>query len=262
MCPAWLCALTKAINKIVKAVRTIVSAINNWLRPSTRPAPVHAASYGPWSGHYATAASSRAPTCTWGATCGIGISPPPPKKSNATTPEKWVIFGSAAALGVVFLACLLLTEGLCGFAAPEFGAAEAGVLAGDVAAASTVEGGAAAGAGAAEAGAAEAGEGWVLPKVGSSGGPTAGKVFPKSVKQAAKAENPDSTCVFCRMKTDKPQIDHAQPRAKGGNATLDNAQLSCGFCNASKGAREWPVNAPPGYSGAWPPPWRYTGGSH
>ncbi|MBT1585226.1 RHS repeat domain-containing protein [Curtobacterium flaccumfaciens] len=163
MCPAWLCALTKAINKIVKAVRTIVSAINNWLRPSTQVSSGHGRSYSAWSGHHAVAASSRAPTCTWGATCGIGISPPPPKKSNATTPEKWVIFGSAAALGAVFLACLLLTEGLCGFAAPEFGAAEGSVLAGDLATTATVEGSTAtAGDAAAAEGAAASARGWKL----------------------------------------------------------------------------------------------------
>lgn len=162
-CPTWLCELTKTINKIIKAVRSIVSAISNWLRPSTRPAPVHAASYTGWSGRYATAASSRAPTCTWGATCGVGIAPPPPKKSNASTPEKWVIFGTAAALGVVFLGCLLLTDGLCGFAAPEFTAAEGSVLAGDVATTATVEGSAAtAGDAAAAEGAAASSRGWKL----------------------------------------------------------------------------------------------------
>ncbi len=56
------------------------------------------------------------------------------------------------------------------------------------------------------------------------------------------------------MQTDSPQVDHAIARANGGNATLDNAQTACPFCNASKGAREFPVNPPPGYEGPFPPP--------
>ena len=60
--------------------------------------------------------------------------------------------------------------------------------------------------------------------------------------------------MFCRMQTDSPQVDHAIARANGGNATLDNAQTACPFCNASKGAREFPVNPPPGYEGPFPPP--------
>jgi hypothetical protein len=33
---------------------------------------------------------------------------------------------------------------------------------------------------------------------------------------------------------------------------LENAQVTCGFCNRSKGARPAPVNAPPGQLGPWP----------
>ena len=91
-------------------------------------------------------------------------------------------------------------------------------------------------------------------KPGSAGGPTAGKPFPKSVRDEALEENP-STCVFCRMETETPQVDHSIARARGGNATLDNAQMACPHCNASKGARDFPVNPPPGYRGPWPPPW-------
>ena len=97
-------------------------------------------------------------------------------------------------------------------------------------------------------------------KAGSSGGETAGKAFPQSVRQAALDENPD-TCVYCQMDTDSPQVDHAVPRAQGGNATIDNAQTTCGWCNASKGAREFPVNPPPDYEGSWPPPWWNNVGS-
>jgi RHS repeat-associated protein len=91
-------------------------------------------------------------------------------------------------------------------------------------------------------------------KPGSSGGVTAGQGFPSSVRRQALEENP-KTCVFCRMETSKPQVDHAIPRAHGGNATLDNAQTACPWCNASKGPRNRPVNPPPGYEGGWPPSW-------
>lgn len=91
-------------------------------------------------------------------------------------------------------------------------------------------------------------------KPGASGGETAGKAFPKSVRDAALEENP-STCVYCHMETEAPQIDHSVPRSLGGDATIENAQTTCPWCNASKGAREFPVNPPPGYEGPWPPPW-------
>lgn len=96
-------------------------------------------------------------------------------------------------------------------------------------------------------------------KPGAAGGETAGKAFPGSVRQAALEENP-STCVYCHMETDAPHVDHAIPRVQGGNATLENAQTTCGWCSASKGGRTFPVNPPPGYEGAWPPPWWNTFG--
>lgn len=91
-------------------------------------------------------------------------------------------------------------------------------------------------------------------KAGSAGGETAGKAFHQSVEDAAQAKNP-RTYVYCRMETSRPQVDHVVPRARGGNATLDNAQTTCPWCNASKGARDVPVNPPPGFEGAWPPAW-------
>lgn len=81
-----------------------------------------------------------------------------------------------------------------------------------------------------------------------------GQRFPPSVRRQALEENP-STCVYCRMETNAPQVDHAVPLSRGGNATLDNAQTTCAWCNASKGARDFPVNPPSGYRGAWPPWW-------
>lgn len=90
-------------------------------------------------------------------------------------------------------------------------------------------------------------------KPGTSGGATAGKPFPKSVRDEALEENP-STCVFCRRETETPQVDHAIPRA-WRRRDDDNAQTACPFCNASKAARDYPVNPPPGYRGPFPPPW-------
>jgi 5-methylcytosine-specific restriction endonuclease McrA len=52
-----------------------------------------------------------------------------------------------------------------------------------------------------------------------------------------------------------PQVDHVIPKSKGGNATIENAQTTCQRCNGSKNNRAYPVNPPPGYEGAWPPPW-------
>ncbi len=80
----------------------------------------------------------------------------------------------------------------------------------------------------------------VGPKVGSAGGPGAGKGFSESVKDAARAESRD--CVFCgqptvRSKTPQPDrsnIDHAVPKSRGGNNSIDNAQNTCQTCNLDK----------------------------
>jgi RHS repeat-associated protein len=90
-------------------------------------------------------------------------------------------------------------------------------------------------------------------KAGAAGGETAGKSFPQAIRDAAKGENPLSICVYCRRAGVATQVDHAIPKARGGNATLENSQLACPHCNASKGARDFPVNPPPGYRGEWPP---------
>jgi RHS repeat-associated protein len=78
-------------------------------------------------------------------------------------------------------------------------------------------------------------------KAGEAGGPGAGKAFPKSVKDAARAESPP--CVFCGTATtrtpgpDQSNIDHAIPKSRGGNNTLDNAQNTCRSCNLDKGTQ-------------------------
>ncbi|MBV9301224.1 MAG: HNH endonuclease [Acidobacteriaceae bacterium] len=80
------------------------------------------------------------------------------------------------------------------------------------------------------------------PKVGEAGGPGAGKAFPNVVKDAARAESND-TCVFCSHSTtrtagpEQSNIDHAIPKSRGGNNTLNNAQNTCRTCNLDKGAR-------------------------
>src|SRR5512133_2237224 len=80
------------------------------------------------------------------------------------------------------------------------------------------------------------------PKVGSSGGPGAGKRFSKKTQDAAEKQA-DSKCVFCgRETTRKPgptqrNTDHAQPKSRGGNNTVDNAQNTCRDCNLDKRAR-------------------------
>lgn len=96
---------------------------------------------------------------------------------------------------------------------------------------------------------------------GASGGPSAGKPFGPTVKDSAVAENLTATggdvptCVWCRMETPSPHIDHARPLSLGGTATLENAQVSCPHCNMSRGNRPAPVTPPSGYEGSSPPPW-------
>lgn len=76
-----------------------------------------------------------------------------------------------------------------------------------------------------------------LIKAGSHGGETAGKRFPQSVKDEVLEDNPN-VCVYCRMETDRPQVDHAIPRSRGGNATVENGQTACPWCNNSKNNRD------------------------
>jgi hypothetical protein len=80
------------------------------------------------------------------------------------------------------------------------------------------------------------------PKAGSSGGPGAGKRFSPQTKDAAES-HADGKCVFCgKETTDEPgpsqrNTDHAQPKSRGGNNTIDNAQNTCRTCNLEKGAK-------------------------
>jgi RHS repeat-associated protein len=74
------------------------------------------------------------------------------------------------------------------------------------------------------------------PKTGSEGGPGAGKPFSNSTKVEAKTQA-NGKCVFCGEKTDtgpsgnKGNTDHAIPKSRNGNNTIDNAQHTCANCN-------------------------------
>jgi len=77
-----------------------------------------------------------------------------------------------------------------------------------------------------------------------AGGPGAGKAFSEATKNAARAASGDK-CVFCGIKTvrspspqpNRSNIDHAIPKSRGGNNTLENAQNACQTCNLKKGAK-------------------------
>jgi filamentous hemagglutinin len=92
-------------------------------------------------------------------------------------------------------------------------------------------------------------------KPGATGGSSAGKLFSDKIKERAYQEDPTTTCVYCGRVGSGTQVDHAIPRARGGNAEIANAQLACPHCNASKGKRNFPLTPPPEYEGIWPPPW-------
>lgn len=79
-------------------------------------------------------------------------------------------------------------------------------------------------------------------KIGVSGGKGAGKGFSNKIKDQARAESRD-TCVFCGTKTTRQpgstrsEIDHAIPKSRNGNNSLENAQNTCRTCNRQKGAK-------------------------
>ncbi|XXF78239.1 HNH endonuclease [Myxococcaceae bacterium GXIMD 01537] len=86
------------------------------------------------------------------------------------------------------------------------------------------------------------GDGGAGAKPGTRGGPGSGKRFSESVKDAAELDA-SGKCVFCQRPTTRApgpaqrNIDHAIPKSKGGNNTLDNAQNTCRTCNQDKGVR-------------------------
>lgn len=80
------------------------------------------------------------------------------------------------------------------------------------------------------------------PKAGQAGGEGERKSFPQRVKAQARAES-ENRCVFCNKSTtseqgpNRSEIDHAIPKSRGGNNTIDNAQNTCRTCNRQKGAQ-------------------------
>jgi hypothetical protein len=80
------------------------------------------------------------------------------------------------------------------------------------------------------------------PKPGQAGGEGAGRPFSEKTKAQARAAS-NNTCVFCGQETTakagpaKSEIDHAIPRSRGGNNSVDNAQNTCRTCNRQKSAQ-------------------------
>jgi uncharacterized protein RhaS with RHS repeats len=85
-------------------------------------------------------------------------------------------------------------------------------------------------------------EGAGQPRAGESGGPGAGKDFSERDKDDIR-ERDGNKCVFCKTDTtrergpDRSNIDHAHPKADGGNNTKNNGQNTCQTCNLDKGRR-------------------------
>lgn len=70
-------------------------------------------------------------------------------------------------------------------------------------------------------------------------------MFPAAIKERLFEASP--VCAECGsriMDIAHAEVDHVTPYSAGGATTRDNAQLTCVFCNRSKGAR-MPA-APPG----------------
>jgi RHS repeat-associated protein len=90
------------------------------------------------------------------------------------------------------------------------------------------------------------------PKEGESSGPGAGKDFNASTKAEAVQQNQTANggqakCVFCGEPVgqgtgNKTNIDHAQAKANGGTNGLNNANVTCQYCNQSKGMGTTPKN--------------------
>lgn len=102
----------------------------------------------------------------------------------------------------------------------------------------------------------EPGGSFMGPKEGSSGGEGAGKPSSPATQQLAVGENTNANggvarCAFCGQKVtnepgpNKVNIDHGIARAKGGNNALENANVSCAYCNQSKGTGPEPKSPKP-----------------
>jgi len=102
----------------------------------------------------------------------------------------------------------------------------------------------------------EPGGSFMGPKEGESGGPGAGKDFSPATKQDIVNENATANggsarCVYCGDKVsnesgpNKVNVDHVQAKANGGNNTQQNGQVTCQYCNQSKGTSPAPKNPKP-----------------
>lgn len=58
-----------------------------------------------------------------------------------------------------------------------------------------------------------------------------------SPSESFSHEDPTKTCEYCRRPGTATQVDHSITKSVSGNATIDNAQLTCPYCNQSKGNR-------------------------
>ena len=96
----------------------------------------------------------------------------------------------------------------------------------------------------------------MAPKKGSSGGPGEGKDFSDKTKAQGLQENKDANggtakCVFCGTEPtnasgpDQLNFDHATSKAAGGNNELDNLNVTCRYCNQSKGTGPEPKTPKP-----------------
>jgi RHS repeat-associated protein len=82
------------------------------------------------------------------------------------------------------------------------------------------------------------------PVAGASGGPGAGKRPSRSTSDEVRKRDKDK-CVFCGKNTntdkpsnpDKSEIDHSDPRSRGGDGSKNNLQNTCRTCNRQKGAQ-------------------------
>jgi hypothetical protein len=93
------------------------------------------------------------------------------------------------------------------------------------------------------------------PKQGECGGPSAGKDFSDKTKTPAADQNKaanggQAKCVFCGEDVgpgtgNKMNVDHATAKVNGGTNNLNNANVTCEYCNKSKGTSDVPKNPKP-----------------
>jgi RHS repeat-associated protein len=90
------------------------------------------------------------------------------------------------------------------------------------------------------------------PKPGESGGPGQGKDFNDKTKAQGLKENQDANggqakCVFCKEPVgsgtgNNLNFDHANAKTNGGNNSQNNLNVTCEYCNKSKGTGPAPKN--------------------